>query len=198
MTTTTRGVTRRRVAAGLVAGASLATFAGLTSGAFFTDSASIDGNNFAFGTVSIATNPSTAPLFSLPAALPGDSFTGPLAVKNDGTMQMRYAVESLTTDDVTAAALGLTVKSGVADCSAAGFGASGTTLYTGVLGTVAGTKVFGDKATGTQGGERVLGAGAQDDLCVQVNVPKAVDNSFQGDGTVTQFKFFAEQTANNA
>jgi hypothetical protein len=196
--TINKGDTRRRVIAGVVAGASLLTVGGLASGAFFTDATSIDNNEFTFGSVSISTTPSSAPLFTMKGSLPGDSFTGPLLVKNDGTMEMRYALSSIGTNDTVGAALDLVVKTGVTDCTKAGFAGSGTVLYNGDLGLTSGTKVLGDKAVGGQAGDRVVAAGSTDTLCVQVAVPGSVDDSFQGLGSTTQFKFDAEQTRNNA
>jgi hypothetical protein len=196
-TSTRRGVTGRRIAAGLVAAASIGAFAGLASGAFFTDSASIDNNTFSFGTVALSTNPTTS-LFNMTGVLPGDSKVGTLNVKNDGTMQMRYAMSDTVTDAVIGSTFKMTVKSGVADCTAAGFAGSGTVVYDGILGSTTGTKVLGDKAVGQQAGDRVVNAGATDALCVLVSTPTTVDNSVQGLTGNGTFQFDAEQTANNA
>ena len=196
MTSTAQsGTRRRRAVAALVAGGALVTVGGLASGAFFTDSASIDNNTFAFGTVELSTNPTTA-LVSMPAMQPGDSVTKPLAVNNDGTMELRYSVSDVVTNDKLGSALVLTVKERVgASCDAF----DGKTLYTGVLGAQAGTKVLGDKTPGNQDGDRVVAAKGTDNLCVRVDAPKgAIDNTFKGLTTSATFTFDAEQTANNA
>jgi spore coat-associated protein N len=190
-----RGAVGRRAVAAVVAGASLLTVGGLFSGAFFTDSASIDNNDFAFGTVSLSTTPTTK-VFSMPAAQPGDVFTGPLTVLNDGSMQLRYALSDVVSSDKIGQGLVLTVKTRTAtDATCSAF--DGTTLYNGILGLQAGSKILGDKAQGAQTGDRPVDAGATDNLCVRVTAPSTLDNTFQGLTANTVFTFDAEQTDNN-
>lgn len=93
------------VAAGLVA--SLST-------ALYTDTASVPGNTFTTGTVDITTSPTSALVtFTSPVMAPGDQVTAPITVSNVGTLDLRYAIKSTTTESVLAAVLDLTVKSGV-------------------------------------------------------------------------------------
>lgn len=192
--------TRRRVAAAAVAAGALMTVGGLFSSAFFTDTASIDNNDFAFGTLDLATTPTgSTPLFSLPAASPGEQWTGPLLVNNSGTMDLRYALETVVAgSDLLGQGLDLIIKSGVTTCTDAGFGGSGSVLYNGDLGVAAGRQVLGDKAQGAQAGDRVLSAGSNETLCVQVAAPLTLDEAtYGGLSTNTSIQFFAEQTQNN-
>jgi hypothetical protein len=117
-------------------------------------------------------------------------------VNNDGSLQLRYSGVSVTTEDVLAAQLDLTIKSGVTTCTNAGFGASGTVVYaTGDLGSVAGTALFGSPTQGAQAGDRVLNAGVSEVLCFNVTLPLATVPA--ATTTTATFTFDAEQTANN-
>lgn len=192
---------RSRVVMGVaILGISVLGLTTVTTGAFFTDSASAAGNSFTTGTVKIGATPATSAL-ALPNMAPGDVVTAPITVSNSGTLAQRYAVLSTTdsTDaNVLAAQLKLTIKTGVTTCTTAGFAATGTSAYAGVLGSTTGTKVVGDSATGAQTGDRALAAGANEVLCAQVSLPTSTDNTFQGKTTTAVFTFNAEQTANNS
>ncbi|MCP5025756.1 MAG: hypothetical protein GY929_05675, partial [Actinomycetia bacterium] len=89
------------------------------------------------------------------------------------------------------------IKSGVTTCDDANWAADGTVLYSGVLGTLATTTVFGDVTQGSQAGDRVLAAAANEALCFNVSLPLGAANSAQGLSTTATFDFVAEQTANN-
>lgn len=165
------------------------------STALFTATTSVDGNTFTSGTIDISSAPVSA-LVSVSAMVPGDQDTAALTVTNSGSLDLRYAVESTTTEDVLAALLVLTVKTGVTVCDDANWAATGTTLYSGPLGSVAGVGVIGAPAAGADAGDRVLAPGLDDDLCVNVTLPLA---STGGEGltTTATLEFLAEQTANN-
>jgi predicted ribosomally synthesized peptide with SipW-like signal peptide len=179
-------------AAVLLLGAAAITVASL---ALFTDTATVTGNTFSSGTVDISATPASA-VVSLPAMAPGDQTTAPLTVGNLGSLALRYAVRSTTTEDVLAGALVLTIKSGVTTCNNANWSASGTTLYTGRLGSVASDALIGSVATGANPGDRALASGASEVLCVNVTLPTAATVG-QGATTTATFDFVAEQTANN-
>ena len=106
----------------------------VTSLALFTDSATVGANSFTTGTIDINTAPISA-VVNMPAMVPGDQITNPLTVSNDGTLELRYAVESTTSEDTLASELVMTVKSGVTTCDDANWAADGTTLYSGRLGS---------------------------------------------------------------
>src|SRR4030042_7219316 len=146
----------KRILATLVVVSVLASFAVFGSFAVFTDSQSVPNNAFSTGTVDISTNVTTA-LVTFSGMAPGDQVTNPITVTNAGSLELRYGVTSDTTEDILAAQLDLTIKTGVTLCTNAGFGASGTVIYgPGDLGSIAGTNVIGDPAQGAQGGERPL------------------------------------------
>jgi predicted ribosomally synthesized peptide with SipW-like signal peptide len=190
-----RRVTPLRVA--LTAAVALLAAATLlvTSLALFTDTASVTGNTFTTGSIDISTTPATA-VVAVPAMAPGDQDTAPLTVSNAGTLQLRYAVESTTTEDVLAAELVLTIKSGVTTCDDANWSATGTTLYSGRLGSVAGDAIIGSSAAGADAGDRVLAASANEVLCVNVTLPLSTTVG-QGVTTTATLSFIAEQTSNN-
>ena len=117
-------------------------------------------------------------------------------MSNLGTLGLRYAVRSTTTEDVLSGALVLSIKSGVTTCDNANWSASGTTLFTGPLGSVASAALIGSVATGANPGDRSLASGASEVLCVNVTLPLAATVG-QGVTTSATFDFVAEQTANN-
>ncbi|MBI3537563.1 MAG: hypothetical protein HY070_08415 [Chloroflexi bacterium] len=163
--------------------------------ALFTSTATIAANTFTTGTVTISTSPSSA-LVTFSNMAPGDQVTAPLTVSNDGSLQLRYAMTSSSTNADAKALrdqLVLTVKSGVTTCTNAGFGASGTSLFSGALSAGA----FGDPASGAQTGDRTLNASATETLCFNVSLPSSSGNAFQNATTTATFTFSAEQTANN-
>ncbi len=164
--------------------------------ALYTDTENVTNNTFSTGTIDLTATPATA-VVTMPAMFPGDQITAPLTIGNAGSAQLRYAMTSTTTEDTLAGELVLTVKSSVTTCSDAGFGVDGTVLYTGPLGTVASTPVFGDPTPGTDGGDRVLAAGTNEILCVNVALPLAATSISEGLSTTATFTFDGEQTANN-
>ncbi len=165
--------------------------------ALFTDTASVPANTFTTGTVDISTNPATA-LVTFSDMAPGDQVVNAITVSNAGSLELRYAVTSTTTEDVLAAQLDLTIKSGVTTCTIAGFDTDGTVVYAaGDLGSVAGTNVIGDPTQGAQAGDRTLAASGSEVLCFKVSLPSSTGNTFQGLTTTATFAFQAEQTKNN-
>ncbi len=167
----------------------------ITSLALFTDSATVTNNVFTTGSVDINATPATA-VVTATAMAPGDQDTAPLTVSNDGTLDLRYAVESTTTEDTLAALLVLTVKTGVTTCDDANWSADGTTIYSGPLGTTGTSQIIGDAATGAQAGDRVLTAGNSEVLCINVTLPLSTTTG-QSTTTTATLEFLAEQTANN-
>ena len=163
----------------------------------FTDTASVPANTFTTGTVDISTNPATA-LVTFSDMAPGDEVVNPITVSNDGSLELRYAVTSITTEDTLAAQLDLTIKSGVTTCTTGGFGVDGTVVYaTGDLGSMASINVIGDPTQGAQAGDRTLAASGSEVLCFNVSLPSSTNNTFQGLTTTATFAFQAEQTKNN-
>lgn len=169
-----------------------------TSFALFSDQETIGGNTFTAGTLNLTVDVPTALVsYSVPAMVPGDQDTAPLTVGNAGTTDLRYALSSTTSEDPLAAELVLTVKSGVSTCDDANWTADGTVLYSGILGTMAGTAVIGSNAAGADTGDRNLAASANEVLCFNVTLPLSAPSSIQGLTTTASLVFDAEQTANN-
>ena len=115
----------------LILGVGLAVVGGVLGSrglAVFTSTASVGSNTFTTGTVSLTTSPTTA-LVTFSGMAPGDQVTAPITITNAGSLALRYAVTSTTTENILATQLGLTIKSGVTTCSNAGFAGSGTVVY---------------------------------------------------------------------
>ena len=143
----------------------------------------------------ISTSPSSA-IVSFSAMAPGDTVTAPVTVSNAGSMQMRYAIRSTTTEDFLAAQLDLTIKIGVTTCNNGGFSFDGTSIYgAGDAGNTGGLNLVGDPSQGAQAGDRTLDAATNEILCVQVSLPTSTGNSYQGLTTTATLEFLAEQTA---
>lgn len=174
------------------------TFASL---ALFTDQEIEAANDFSTGSIDLVTTAPGLVVITMTDMAPGDEVTGPLNVANAGTLEFRYSLESVTTENVLAAELDLTIREGVTTCDDANWDADGTVVYaTGDLGANPGPlAIFGDPAQtpGGDPGDRVLAAGANEDLCFNVTLPLAATNASQGLATTATFTFDAEQTANN-
>jgi len=181
----------------VIVGASFVVFG---SFAVFTDSQNVPSNTFSTGTLDISTNPTSA-LVTFSAMAPGDQVTNPITVTNGGTLQLRYAVTSTTTEDTLAAQLDLTIKTGVTTCTNAGFDTDGTVIYgpsgPDDLGSVAGINVIGDPAQGDDTGDRTLNAGTNEVLCFNVELPSSTGAGYQGLNTTATLAFQAEQTSSN-
>jgi len=182
------------LAAILLLSATVASMA--LSGAIYTDIETVDNNTFSVGTLDISASPATA-LFTATGLAPGDSVTAPLTISNDGSLDLRYALESTTTEDILAAQLDLTVKSNVTTCDNTNWDADGSVLYNGILGSTAVEALFGDKTQGADAGDRTLAPTAGEVLCFHVELPLTAPDTSQGLTTTATFTFYAEQTANN-
>src|SRR5205807_10182151 len=127
---------------------------------------------------------------ALQGMAPGDVVTAPITITNNGSLQMRYAITSQTTENALAGQLRLTVKTGVTTCDTTNFGTDGTAIYgPGILGTTTGTNVVGDPTPGGQSGDRVLNASSNEVLCFQVSLPSSTDNGFKDKSTTASFNF---------
>jgi hypothetical protein len=166
------------------------------SGAIYTDTEAVGNNTFTVGTLDISASPASA-LFTATAMAPGDSVTAPLTASNDGSLALRYAIESETTEDVLAAQLDLTIKSGVTTCDNTDWDTDGTILYNGILGSTTVEALVGDKTQGADTGDRTLAASANEGLCFHVELPLSAPDASQGVTTTATFTFYAEQTINN-
>jgi hypothetical protein len=165
--------------------------------ALFTDQQT-NQSTFTTGTIVLDSTKIAALDLTTSTMMPGDSTTGIVEVKNNGTAQLRYAVSQTSTNDDSKALyseLQMTVKThDVAGNTCTAF--DGTTLYAAATLGASGNLV-GDPTQGAQTGDRTLAAGASDFLCFRMSLPIGAANSVQGATTTTTFSFDAEQTANN-
>jgi hypothetical protein len=177
----------------------------------FVDSATITGNTFVSGSVNLSLTPATA-VVSSSNMNPGNVVTAALTIINSGSLNLRYAVTSTINNTAgsisLAAQLKLRIRSGVTTCDTASFDATGTDAYSsaaaggGAFGSLAGTSLIGDPATGQQTGDRTLTSVSTapsnaEVLCVQVALPSGSGNAFQALASTASFRFDAEQTKNN-
>lgn len=187
----------RRVALGAgVVAIAVTGVAGLASSALFTDNDVVGGSKVTTGTVVLDTNP-TSTVWKVPNMAPGDIEYSGIDVVNSGSLELRYAVESKSDDadgQGLAAQLDAAVASAAkgADCTVVDYAKAD--VYSGKLSGL----FVGDKLTGGNAGDRVLKAGTDEQLCVQLSLPIATDDSYQDATTGTTLTFFSEQTVNNA
>jgi hypothetical protein len=162
--------------------------------AMFTDTETVTANVFTTGTLDLTAAPATAAI-SYADMAPGDMVTAPLTVTNSGGLDLRYSMAGAQTagDPGLGAALSVAVRTGVAACTNAGFGLSGSALTSGTLAASS----FGDASAGAQAGDRTLAPAASEVLCYQVSLPITAGNALQGLSATGSITLSAEQTRNN-
>ena len=137
------------------------------------------------------------PLFAGQPVTPGDRQTTAVTVTSNGSVDLRYAVVSTTSEDILAAELELTIwqAAGEGTCDSR---PTPTVLYgPGPLGSTRGINVIGDPAQGSHTGDRTLSGSTAETLCFMVTAPLTLDNTFQGRATQPVFQFDAEQLQQN-
>ena len=188
------------VVAGLILTASVATTTTTLTGAVFSDAESVGANVFSTGTVDISASQPNA-VIGLSKMVPGDKVTSALSISNQGSLQLRYAVTSVTIEDALAAQLDMTIWDEAEEADSGTVCEStppANVLYgPGDLGSTSGVGVIGDPAQGEQVGDRILSGGASEVLCIQASLPSVTGNAFQALSTSADFAFAAEQTKNN-
>jgi hypothetical protein len=161
--------------------------------ALFVDTESVASGNFTTGSVGIGVTPVSTSL-TMSNMAPGDKVTAPVTVSNDGTLDLRYAMTTVSGGDAAlASTLAVAVRSGVASCTNGGFASSGTQVASGTLGALS----MGDPAAGAQAGDRTLAPSTNEVLCFQVALPTTAASTLQGKTASATFTFAAEQTTNN-
>lgn len=194
----------RLVPALLIFALALATTVLGVSGAVFSEQSTTANNDFATGSVTLATTPTDLP-FGVTNMAPGDS-SGPLGVTvdNTGSLEFRYAVTSTTAADNLAGQLELWVwdesQEATADgtCDATPGNGISTHLYQqGVLGSTGTTNLIGDPTQGSDAGDRTVAAGSSEHLCFFVELPLSTPDSFENQSASADFTFHAEQTSSN-
>lgn len=195
-----RGRRNRLVATALTVALAAVGVTSLVTGALFTDTEPVSASDFQTGTVDIVAAHSTTQPLGAPNMAPGDVAFGVVPVSNGGSLELRYAVQVTGSNDQPADLAGellLDVYAGVTSCDAAGV-ASATpigSLPGGALTTP--ITIVGNPAIGQHPGDRVLAAGASEELCVSVGLPLGTDDVFQDSGAQLALTFLAEQTVNN-
>ena len=168
--------------------------------ALFTDTQGVGANTFTTGTLDLTAAPATA-VVAFSGMAPGHKTVGAVTVTNGGSLQMRYAISSATTENTLAGLIDLTVWDEAAESVVDGScdaNAPGSVLYGPAdLGTTSGINLVGDPTTGAQAGDRVLSASANEVLCFKAELPLATSNAAQGLTSTATLNFQAEQTANN-
>jgi predicted ribosomally synthesized peptide with SipW-like signal peptide len=195
---------RNRILLTLGAAITVASIAvGTISLAVFTDTETVDAT-FSTGSINLDDVKIDALTLTNANMMPGDSITGSVDVENDGTNELRYSLNTTSTDAASpnGAALytALTVDVKTVDVTTPLVKCDnfdGTQLNTAgeILG--ASNVMFGDPSPTVGTGDRTVAAAATDVLCIRVSLPLATDGTFQGASSVTTFTFNAEQTENN-
>ena len=186
----------RRTLIGLVAIGILASLMGIGGFSLFTDFAENGENDFTSGSVEISATPASD-FLNMSNMAPGDSQTAELTVDNDGTLQMRYAMTTTTTDEDLLHlddALMLEIRTLGTDCDAF----DGSQLYP-PLPTPTGTLAdgfIGDPGPGGDPGDQTVDVGDHEHLCFKVTLPEDAIGPMEASTTAT-FRFDAEQTTNN-
>ena len=168
--------------------------------ALFTDTQAVGANTFTTGTLDLTAAPATA-IVTFSGMAPGSTTVGAVTVTNGGSLQMRYAISSVTTENTLAGLIDLTIWDEAAESVVDGScdaNAPASVLYGPAdLGTTSGINLVGDPATGAQAGDRVLNNSANEVLCFKAELPLATSNAAQGLTSTATLNFQAEQTANN-
>lgn len=191
---------RRRFLALLIGSLAVVSLgAGQLSLALFTDQETVAGT-FSSGSVILDDVKIDALTLTTAGMVPGDTVTDDVVVENDGSVQLRYALSTASTNPDTKLlrdVLTLTVKTidvttPVTPCN--DFDGTSVLAATALGASGAG---FGNPAAGAQAGDRVLAAAANETLCFRVTLPSGTGNPYQSATTTTTFTFDAEQTASN-
>ncbi len=190
---------RRLFAAFGIAGLSLVALGSLTTNALFTDQEDVTSAGFVTGTLDLTGSPATVN-FNAANMAPGDDVYGSINLENTGSLQLRYAGTATATDTDgkgLRSILDFSVYEGVTPAACANGNLGGGTQLDTTLPIGASRGLFGSPAVGSQAGDRVLGAGANEDLCVHAALDIGTGNAYQNATTVVTFTFDAEQTRNN-
>lgn len=180
---------RRILGVAWMAAVLLAIGGGALSLALFTHQEPID-EPFTVGTISLDLSP-TGTLITFSGMVPGTQVDGVLTVLNDGTGALRYAM-TVEATDADAKDLRDVLQLDVERRTGCG-GPILEVLYSGPLATAS----FGDPQPGAGPGDRVLGSGVSEALCVRATLPVGTDTLYEGSTTTATLTFWAEQVAGN-
>lgn len=155
----------------------VAALVGGATFALFTDEATNANNTFAAGTVDIVLDNDTddeITSFNLENIAPGDSGSVTIKVANSGSLEFRYDTALDVDGDLFAGdhPIVVTLKKG-------------------------NDVIFSSAADGAFDSNRVLAAGASEDLTLEWSFPKDAGNEYQAAAGNFSVSFVAEQTKNN-
>jgi predicted ribosomally synthesized peptide with SipW-like signal peptide len=176
---------------------------GAVSMAIFTDTESVDAT-FSTGTIILDATKIDALTLTSANMVPGDSITGSVDVENDGTNELRYSLDSSSTEvsspngpelytALTIDVKTIDVTTPLVKCD----NFDGTLLNSAAEILGASNVIFGDPSPTVGTGDRTVAAAATDVLCIRVSLPLATGDTLQGASSVTTLTFNAEQTENN-
>jgi spore coat-associated protein N len=194
-----RRARRRLIGVAIMVLALASVWAGNISLALFTDQEA-SAATFSTGSVALDDVKIAGLVLTTSGMVPGDSVIDPVVVENDGSVELRYAVTTTTTDPDGKAlrdVLTLTVRTIDATTPATPCDDfDGTPVLASTVLGASGAS-FGNPAAGAHAGDRVLATAANETLCFRVSLPTGTGNAYQGAAATTTFTFDAEQTAAN-
>lgn len=158
--------------------------------AAFGDNETIGVNRLSSATVDVEPGSTGVPIIASNLA-PGDRVTGLLAVRNVGSLPVRYALVSEGTSGLLSQWLAWQIWPRSGSCEAPPAGDS--LLVDGVLPEDERTAVFGDLAVGLDPGDRVLQPGQSEELCTAVTLVLGAPDDVQAQTFRHEFVVVAEQ-----
>jgi predicted ribosomally synthesized peptide with SipW-like signal peptide len=174
----------------------------ITAGAMavFTDQQTNPDNVFTTGTVILGIDPATA-MFTVSNMAPGDVEYGGLEVTNNGSLELRYAMnttadDTSTLDEQLDLTIDVVTDPGVDTIWYTDDDVVGEANIYGPDGVLS-SAFFGDPAQGDQAGDRTLASLASERLRFTATLPLSTDNTYQGTNCTVAFVFDAEQTSSN-
>ena len=165
----------------------LAVPASVGTFAFWTDDVTVTGTTFSAGTLDLRVNGldtvTSYTTLNLSTMVPGNTVAGVLTVRNNGTAALKYTAVTAATNADTKNLRGTLVVKVTGDTSVTGTSPSATCAGTALSGTATVLNA-GLVTTG-----RLLAAGTEEKLCVQVTLPSGAASSLQGATTDVTFTF---------
>lgn len=172
--------------------------------AFWTDSATVTTGSFSSGTLDITLNgalagaannggTTTLPSFALTDMVPGESQAVTVPVANQGSVGLTYTISGTATGTL-APAMQFSVFAGTANAQT-GTAANGNRTGSCSGTALANNQTYSATAATVVGAanQRLLAAGASENICVVATLPGAVDNTFQGKTMTASLVFNSKQ-----
>jgi hypothetical protein len=161
---------------------------GSRSSATFGASEDLGQNRLGAATLDLTVGTRTVSI-TAPNMAPGDREVGQIELVNSGDLPLRY---TLLSDADTSALLPLLRWDLWIEPGGCGSEPRGLELVSGATLTSGSAAVIGDPTTGTQAGDRVLGAGERELICIAVELPAGAADAVQATTLAHQFVAVAE------